>query len=221
MKKKLLSLWLLGVLLFGISSCSDDDGPIIIGPQPIEEEEILITDESGATLVNTKDIVLGESEDDVVFEMTSTLLAASGSKLQVNIVNDGTINVSQSGSRRFFVAEAGFVAQPAAATAACDIKLGRWRTALRDFSQTRDLFLGRGVKMDFSGGELFLTRSEDCVDGTAYSVAPAALLHNAGGDPYVYECLGYQTMAFSAADEDADVLEWDQSDRTVSLYSNK
>ena len=394
MKKKLLSLWLLGVLLFGISSCSDDDGSIIIGPQPIEEEEILITDESGATLVNTKDIVLGESEDDVVFEMTSTLLttsgrvtettlnccamgatafttnpengmmkvdstrkatsvtlinrgtitvhtkglverykdmiqtpedktrpytylrllvmyagegstvinegtinvyfdhdpsitstiyvmgmiagegssiinngeihfygtgsvatrlrgmatfgnkisafnngtmtaeveicedsrmitytavgnaanpvicalydplsgsreqmpsmvnrgtinvsvegsdrtsprtqgygmycdlmAASGSKLQVNIVNDGTINVSQSGPRRFFVAEAGFVAQPAAATAACDIKLGRWRTALRDFSQTRDLFLGRGVKMDFSGGELFLTRSE-CV----------------------------------------------------------
>lgn len=502
MKKKLLSLWLLGVLLFGISSCSDDDGSIIIGPQPIEEEEILITDESGATLVNTKDIVLGESEDDVVFEMTSTLLttsgrvtettlnccamgatafttnpengmmkvdstrkatsvtlinrgtitvhtkglverykdmiqtpedktrpytylrllvmyagegstvinegtinvyfdhdpsitstiyvmgmiagegssiinngeihfygtgsvatrlrgmatfgnkisafnngtmtaeveicedsrmittggtesnvindgvmrmrvpgialcmtrygnsnlinnnlidltlvdlpegytavgnaanpvicalydplsgsreqmpsmvnrgtinvsvegsdrtsprtqgygmycdllATSGSKLQVNIVNDGTINVSQSGSRRFYVAEAGFVAQPAAATAACDIKLGRWRTALRDFSQTRDLFLGRGVKMDFSGGELFLTRSEDYVDGTAYSVAPAALLHNAGGDSYVYECLGYQTMAFSAADEDADVLEWDQSNRTVSLYSNK
>ena len=73
--KKFIGLWFWGILLFAISSCSEDEEPAFV---PEEEEEILITGESGATVVNTKDIVLGVSEDDVVFEMTSTILTTSG-----------------------------------------------------------------------------------------------------------------------------------------------
>ena len=73
--KKFIGLWFWSILLFAISSCSEDEEPVFV---PEEEEEILITGESGTTVVNTKDIVLGVSEDDVVFEMTSTILTTSG-----------------------------------------------------------------------------------------------------------------------------------------------
>ena len=62
--KKIIGLWFWGILLFGISSCSEDDVPVI---EPVAEEEILITDESNVTLVNTKDVVVGaEDGGDVV-----------------------------------------------------------------------------------------------------------------------------------------------------------
>lgn len=54
--KKFIGLWFWGILLFAISSCSEDEEPAFV---PEGEEEILITGESGATVVNTKDIVLG------------------------------------------------------------------------------------------------------------------------------------------------------------------
>lgn len=51
--KKFIGLWFWGILLFAISSCSEDEEPAFV---PEGEEEILITGESGATVVNTKDI---------------------------------------------------------------------------------------------------------------------------------------------------------------------
>lgn len=42
--KKFIGLWFWGILLFAISSCSEDEEPAFV---PEEEEEILITGESG------------------------------------------------------------------------------------------------------------------------------------------------------------------------------
>lgn len=147
------------------------------------------------------------------------LMNNKGEQLEVNIINDGNINLAQSGPVRCWMAEAGFIAKPAAAKAACNIKLGRWRTTLRDFSQTHDLFLARGAKMDFSGGEIMLARGEDYVDGTCYSVAPEDLFYDAGNGTYRYEYTGYEGLAFSADDGENDVIQWDSENRTAALDS--
>ena len=101
------------------------------------------------------------------YGMYCDLMGAGGGDLQVNVINDGSIKVSQSGPVDFRMAEAGFITRPAVREETCCIKLGRWNTTLRDFSQTQDLFYGQGVNMDFGGGELLLKKGEDYVDGTS------------------------------------------------------
>ena len=145
------------------------------------------------------------------------LMGTGGGNYQVNIINDGNIQVTQSGPIRFNMAEAGFITQPKTPKEACNITLGRWKTTLRDFSQTRDLFLAKGVNIDLGGGELFLSRDDDYIDGTAYSVAPEALVYDAGNGMFRYEYSGYEGLKFTAADDDADTLVWDKENKTISL----
>ena len=151
------------------------------------------------------------------YGMYCDLMGAGGEDLQVNVINDGSIEVSQSGPVDFRMAEAGFITRPAVREAACCIKLGRWNTTLRDFSQTRDLFYGQGVNMDFGGGELLLKKGEDYVDGTSYSVAPEALLYNGGKTMFRYEYSGYENFDIKAADESNVNLTWDKENNQVSL----
>lgn len=151
------------------------------------------------------------------YGMYCDLMGAGGGDLQVNVINDGSIKVSQSGPVDFRMAEAGFITRPAVREAACCIKLGRWNTTLRDFSQTRDLFYGQGVNMDFGGGELLLKKGEDYVDGTSYSVAPEALLYNGGKTMFRYEYSGYENFDIKAADESNVNLTWDKENNQVSL----
>lgn len=153
------------------------------------------------------------------YGMFCDLMGAKAEQLEVNIINDGSINLKQNASVHFNMAEAGFVARKIAAAGACSIKLGRWHTTLRDFAQTRDLFLGKGVNMDFSGGELLLDYAADYVDGTSYSVAPEALLYDAGEGDFRYEYSGYRGLKFSAADASV-VVDWDRSNRQVSLQKS-
>lgn len=152
------------------------------------------------------------------YGMFCDLMAAGGEKLEVNVVNDGTINVSQSGPIHFNMAEAGFVARQTAAKGACTIKLGRWCTTLRDFATTHDLFLAKGVNMNYSGGELQLVSADDYVPGTAYSVAPEALVYDAGGGNFRYEYVGYDALRITSSDVSYDVA-WDRTNHTVSLNS--
>lgn len=151
------------------------------------------------------------------YGMYCDLMGAGGGDLQVNVINDGSIKVSQSGPVDFRMAEAGFITRPAVREETCCIKLGRWNTTLRDFSQTQDLFYGQGVNMDFGGGELLLKKGEDYVDGTSYSVAPEALLYNGGKTMFRYEYSGYENFDIKAADESNVNLTWDKENNQVSL----
>lgn len=151
------------------------------------------------------------------YGMYCDLMGAGGGDLQVNVINDGSIKVSQSGPVDFRMAEAGFITRPAVREETCCIKLGRWNTTLRDFSQTQDLFYGQGVNMDFGGGELLLKKGEDYVDGTSYSVAPEALLYNGGRTMFRYEYFGYENFEIKAADESNVNLTWDKENNQVSL----
>ena len=144
------------------------------------------------------------------YGMYCDLMGVGGGNLQVNVINDGSIKVSQSGPVDFRMAEAGFITRPAVREETCCIKLGRWNTTLRDFSQTQDLFYGQGVNMDFGGGELLLKKGEDYVDGTSYSVAPEALLYNGGRTMFRYEYSGYENFEIKAADESNVNLTWDK-----------
>ena len=151
------------------------------------------------------------------YGMYCDLMGAGCEDLQVNVINDGSISVSQSGPQRFIMAEAGFITRPNLKAEACNVTLGRWTTTLRDFSQTKDLFFARGIQMDFGGGKLSLTRGEDYVDGTPYSVAPEALIYDAGQGSFRYEYTGYEGLEISVADGTAAQLTWDKENETVAL----
>ena len=153
------------------------------------------------------------------FGMYCDLMSSKAERLEVNIINEGDINLSQSGSKKYSMAEAGFVAKPAAATGACNIKLGKWQTTLRDFSQPDHLFLAMGAKVDFTGGELILKKGDNTAEGTAYSIAPEALLYRVGGDSYRYEYTGYDYLNVQVADSTTLSLDWDKENKTASLRS--
>ena len=153
------------------------------------------------------------------FGMYCDLMSPKGENLEVNIINEGDINLSQSGPMQYRMAEAGFVAKPAAAAGACNIKLGKWQTTLRDFSQPDHLFLAMGAKVDFTGGELILKKGDNTAEGTAYSIAPEVLLYRAGGDSYRYEYTGYDYLNVQVADSTTLSLDWDKENKTASLRS--
>ena len=71
--------------------------------------------------------------------------------------------------------------------------------------------------MDFGGGRLSLTKGEDYVDGTPYSVAPEALIYDAGQGSFRYEYTGYEGLDIAVADGTAAQLTWDKENETVAL----
>ncbi len=144
------------------------------------------------------------------------LQGAGGQKLNPVLVNEGIIKVNNPDPATYEMAEAGFIARPNANTGVCNIKLNTWRTCLRDFSKTDDLFKARGLKMDFSEATLLLDTDDSYVDGTTYSVAPEALMNNVGGDEYRFEYSDYDQMTIKAA-SDKYMLNWDKEAQTVSL----
>lgn len=156
------------------------------------------------------------------YGMFCDLMHQKAEELEVNIINDGEINLRQSGPKHFDMAEAGFVARKASALGACSIMMGRWQTKVRDFGQTHDLFLAKGVKMDFSGGKLLLVKDGSYVDGTVCGVKPEDLMYNAASESgmFRYEYTGYENMDIKCKDSNV-TLQWDKVNRTVSLTDNK
>ena len=152
------------------------------------------------------------------YGMFCDLMAPKAEQLEVNIVNDGLITLEQSGPVRFNMAEAGFVAREVAQSGACNIHLGRWQTALRDFARTQDLFLAKGARMNFSGAQLLLLKGDDYQDGTAYSVAPEDLMYNAGGETFRYEYSSYDNLVIKSADSSYEV-DWDREAMKVSFVN--
>ena len=151
------------------------------------------------------------------YGMFCDLMSPKAEQLEVNIINEGLITVSQSGPIKFNMAEVGCVSREVGKPGACNIRLGNWLTTLRDFSQTKDLFLAKGAKIDFNGAQLKLLKGEDYEIGTVYSVAPEALIYNAGKDGgFRYEYSSYKNMVIKSADSQY-TLNWDQNAMEVSL----
>lgn len=154
------------------------------------------------------------------YAMMFDLMSPKAEKLEATIINDGIINVSQKAPNRHDVAEVGFIGREASKSGACTIKMGRWRTSLRNFADTRDLFLCKGINMDFSGGNLQLYRSGSYILGSEYSIAPEALLYDAGNGDYRYEYSGYSNMNVSEYGSNDATFVWNKEAMTAKFVNN-
>ena len=81
--------WLFVLCIAALMGCfvSCDDDTEIIYVSEEAGEEVLITDQSGTTVLNTKDIVIGEGGEDVIFEMSSTILDPELGKVTETTLN--------------------------------------------------------------------------------------------------------------------------------------
>ena len=90
MKIYRFTLLLLGFLLVFNSCDSDNDDPIV-GPDvpPAEEDSNapIMTSEDGSTIVNDGEIMVGNEETDIVFDMVSTIMSATGGKHEEHTIN--------------------------------------------------------------------------------------------------------------------------------------
>jgi hypothetical protein len=64
-------------LVAGFASCVEDDNPVT-PDNPDEKGPVMITSQSGTTLVNDKTIEVGTVDGDVMFEMISTVMTDKG-----------------------------------------------------------------------------------------------------------------------------------------------
>lgn len=155
------------------------------------------------------------------YAMLCDLMSPKAEKLEVEVINDGIINVSQSAPNRHNVAEVGFVGREVSKSGACTVKMGRWRTALRNFADMRDLFLCKGVNMNFSGGELLLYKGGSYILGSEYSISPKALLYDAGNGDYRYEYSGYESMKVAEYGNNNATFVWNKDAMTAKFTSNQ
>ena len=140
------------------------------------------------------------------------------SHVTVDVINNGRINVSQSGPQHLNVAELSVVTRDnMQAQTYGSIRILSWKTTLRDFSQTKDLFIAKGAEIDFGGGKLLLEKADGYVDGTTYSVAPETLMYNAGCEGFTYSYSGYSDFTIEAANPEQQTLQWNKESQTVSL----
>ena len=163
-------------------------------------------DESGTPNPNRK-----------LYGMLFDLQDAVAENLNVTIVNTGSIQLDTPPNSTYEMAEASFSARMNAMSGACNVTLGTWKTKLRDFRTTRDLFQARCVKMDFSQGTLLLDADDSYENGTSYSIAPEDLMINLGAKMNLrYEYSGYDQLMVKPANENYS-LNWDKEARTASL----
>jgi hypothetical protein len=171
-------------------------------------------------LVNKGNITIrieGSANTDACFQGYGMMFDMIGAcEKRVSIVNEGSITTSQSGPVHYDMAEVGFICREGTKNAPCCVSLQPWNTTLRDFNKTHDLFLAKGVDMDFSAGNIRLSKGEGYIDGTSYSVAPEDLMYDAGQGHFIYKYSGYDQLVFSAAN-DWTAISWDKEKKTVSL----
>lgn len=154
------------------------------------------------------------------YGMMADLMSNYGVRFDLNFVNDGSIVVSQTGPVKCRMGEAGFIARQAAVNskAGVQMRIGRWKTRLRDFGKTQDLFVSTGVKADLGNFNLKLTSADNYVPGTVYSVAPTDLIYDATHGAGRYDIKSANSMQVTlAANEENYVLDWNQEAQTVAL----
>lgn len=153
----------------------------------------------------------------MLYGMLFDLQDAEAENLNVTIVNTGSILLDDPTNGEYTMAEAAFSARMNAVQGACNMTLGTWKTKLRDFAKTRNLFHARCLKMDFSQGTLLLDADDSYVSGTSYSIAPEDLMINLGAKMNLrYEYSGYDQLTVKPANENYS-LNWDKESKTVSL----
>ncbi len=157
-----------------------------------------------------------------IFGLFCDMVAPSKCRMiQLNIVNEGKINFDNQSTANPKMAEASFMVynteidENKQKIYFSTIKMGKWKTTLRDFSKSPYLFYARGVKMNFTGGELFLERTSDYTSGTPYSVAATDLLFNEN-PLYMYEVKGYDNLLIRSSESEWE-LNWDKENQTASF----
>lgn len=141
-----------------------------------------------------------------------------GNRTEAGLINNGTIRVAQSGPKHFDMGEAGFRCRAfAAANFACKVQLGHWRTEFRDFSKTKDLFVAKGMEMNFANGIIELVKPADYQDGTSYSIAPESLIYEASNGTTICKWSSYDLLTFQPADPEHVSMDWDRVKQTISL----
>lgn len=153
----------------------------------------------------------------MLYDMVSTDVCRD---IQLNIVNDGEINFGGSQTSLNNMAEASFIIKSNTPTANSysTVKMGKWNTTLRNFGENPYLFIAKGIKMDFTGGELVLKKTSDNIIGSPYSVAYKDLLINWNSN-FIYEVKGYDNLSFKSSEKNY-AIDWNKENQTVS-FQNK
>ncbi|MBR4326819.1 MAG: hypothetical protein IKP73_14975 [Bacteroidales bacterium] len=166
----------------------------------------------------------GNATSDAAFQGYGFLYdLIGGNRITAGMTNDGIISVSQTGPVHFDMGEVGFKCTPKVLSVEpplmCKVKLGHWKTRIRDFAATKDLFVAKGVGLDFTESYIDLVKTESYVIGTQYSVAEDALIYNAD-KRFTNEIIGFDNLVFRASGEGVK-LNWDKDKQTVSLLNAK
>ena len=132
--------------------------------------------------------------------------------LDIHIENEGFINVNNE-TQKSVGAEAMFFAKNK--SLAATITLGHWKTKLRDFAQTKDLFVAYGLNINLGVSKLMLASSESYVSETPYSIAPEALF--TPGKGYRCEIKGKENMTIVSANANKFALVLDNENQTAAL----
>lgn len=129
----------------------------------------------------------------------------------VNMINEGTITVTQEGSTKINTAEAFF----RSGNKPFKVNMKCWVTTLRDFTK-EPLFFGSNADLNFSDGKLALEKGEGYVEGTQYSVSPESLFRQTNKSVYS----NYEDMTITSNDENVS-LTWNKKDQKASLSSKE
>lgn len=143
----------------------------------------------------------------------------SSTRMVMNLINTGTVEVSQSGPKMDRVAEFGVVLMQKQ-TALLDVKMLKWRTKIRDFASTQDLFIGRGISLDLSGGELMLEPPTNYVSGTKYTMNTSAIFKDVGTSTLPCKITGFENMKISSTSSNYSVV-WDKENETIALVEKE
>lgn len=130
--------------------------------------------------------------------------------------NTGIIKINNGTRHKYEMSEAFFQTRPAIDNMLCPIKVGAWRTTVRDFASCNDLFVANGVNMDFSSCQLMLDADGSYVSGTSVSVAPESLMYNVSNKGDAYKFTGYDKMTISVSNPSSS-LNWDKKAKKVSI----
>ena len=132
--------------------------------------------------------------------------------LDIHIENEGVITTSKPNGK--IAAEAAFFSKTNKALAAT-ITLGHWKTQLRDFANTKDLFLGMGLNINLGVSKLMLTAPDNYVSETAYGIGPNALFTAMPG--YRCEVNNYKNMSVVSAESGKFEIVLDKENQTAAL----
>ena len=143
---------------------------------------------------------------------TSQIMISS--YLDIHIENEGLITTTKQ-KEETQISEAAFYTRNENFNAV--ISLGHWKTYLRDFSTTKDLFYTNKVNFKYGASKFVLLAPENYNFGTAYKITPVAQFGDI--DVAKINLTDFESMQIVSGDSEKYKVNYDKDNFKVSLTS--